>query len=88
PGTANYTKPVQGFYAIGECSCVSVHGPNRLGTNSLLDLVVFGKVAGEHIFDYVTKHHGDEYAPLHTNVLEQTLDRVRQLDELTSGENA
>jgi succinate dehydrogenase / fumarate reductase flavoprotein subunit len=54
-------KPVKGFYAIGECSCVSVHGANRLGTNSLLDLVVFGKAAGEHIIDYVTKHHGDEY---------------------------
>lgn len=36
PGTNNYTKPVKGFYAIGECSCVSVHGANRLGTNSLL----------------------------------------------------
>ena len=58
---------------------VSVHGANRLGTNSLLDLVVFGKAAGEHIIDYVTKHHGDEYAPLPTNVLEQTLARVRKL---------
>ncbi|HEE6561958.1 TPA: succinate dehydrogenase flavoprotein subunit [Acinetobacter baumannii] len=88
PGTDNYTKPVKGFYAIGECSCVSVHGANRLGTNSLLDLVVFGKAAGEHIIDYVTKHNGDEYAPLPTNVLEQTLARVRKLDESTSGENA
>lgn len=63
-GDRNFTKPVKGFYAIGECSCVSVHGANRLGTNSLLDLVVFGKAAGEHIIDYVTKHHGDEYQPL------------------------
>ena len=38
---------VPGFYAAGECACVSVHGANRLGTNSLLDLVVFGKAAGE-----------------------------------------
>jgi succinate dehydrogenase / fumarate reductase, flavoprotein subunit len=37
---------VEGFYAIGECACVSVHGANRLGTNSLLDLVVFGRRAG------------------------------------------
>lgn len=51
-------------------------------------MVVFGKAAGEHIIDYVTKHHGDEYAPLPTNVLEQTLARVRKLDESTSGENA
>ena len=40
---------VNGLYAVGECSCVSVHGANRLGTNSLLDLLVFGKAAGDHI---------------------------------------
>ncbi|MEZ2902523.1 MULTISPECIES: succinate dehydrogenase flavoprotein subunit [Acinetobacter] len=88
PGTDNYTQPVKGFYAIGECSCVSVHGANRLGTNSLLDLVVFGKAAGEHIIDYVTKHHGDEYVALPTTVLENTMKRVRHLDETTEGENA
>lgn len=44
---------VQGLYAAGECACVSVHGANRLGTNSLLDLVVFGRRAGQHIGDYV-----------------------------------
>ncbi len=37
-----------GLYAVGECACVSVHGANRLGTNSLVDLVVFGKHAGQH----------------------------------------
>ena len=40
---------VNGLYAVGECSCVSVHGANRLGTNSLLDLLVFGRAAGNHI---------------------------------------
>ncbi len=44
---------VEGLYAAGECACVSVHGANRLGTNSLLDLVVFGRRAGRHIGDYV-----------------------------------
>ncbi|MEJ2158435.1 MAG: succinate dehydrogenase flavoprotein subunit [Desulfobacteraceae bacterium] len=44
---------VEGLYAAGECACVSVHGANRLGTNSLLDLVVFGRRAGQHIGDYV-----------------------------------
>ena len=39
-------SPVQGFYAAGECACVSVHGANRLGGNSLLDAIVFGKIAG------------------------------------------
>ena len=40
---------------MGECSCVSVHGANRLGTNSLLDLVVFGRAAGNHIIDTALK---------------------------------
>ena len=40
---------VPGLYAAGECGCVSVHGANRLGTNSLLDLVVFGKCSGEQM---------------------------------------
>ncbi len=43
----------EGFYAAGECACVSVHGANRLGTNSLVDLIVFGRRAGQHIADYV-----------------------------------
>ncbi|TVR92418.1 MAG: succinate dehydrogenase flavoprotein subunit [Spirochaetaceae bacterium] len=43
----------EGLYAAGECACVSVHGANRLGTNSLVDLVVFGRRAGKHIAEYV-----------------------------------
>jgi len=43
----------EGLYAAGECACVSVHGANRLGTNSLLDLVVFGRRAGIHIGEYI-----------------------------------
>ena len=45
-------KVVEGLYASGECACVSVHGANRLGTNSLLDLIVFGKRAGLHMGKY------------------------------------
>ena len=45
-------KIVNGLYAVGECACVSVHGANRLGGNSLLDLVVFGRAAGEHIVSH------------------------------------
>lgn len=45
--------PVTGLYAAGETACVSVHGANRLGTNSLLDLIVFGRRAGKHIAEYV-----------------------------------
>ncbi len=47
---------VPGLYAAGECACVSVHGANRLGTNSLVDLIVFGKRAGLDIADYVSKN--------------------------------
>ena len=46
---------INGLYAVGECACVSVHGANRLGTNSLLDLVVFGRRAGRHMADYVNR---------------------------------
>jgi succinate dehydrogenase / fumarate reductase flavoprotein subunit len=44
--------PMPGFYAAGECACVSVHGANRLGTNSLVDLVVFGRRAGRHALEH------------------------------------
>ena len=52
---------IQGLYAAGECACVSVHGANRLGTNSLVDLVVFGRRAGQHIARYV---EGADMCPL------------------------
>jgi len=45
----NKDQVVEGLYAVGECACVSVHGANRLGGNSLLDLVVFGRAAGIHV---------------------------------------
>lgn len=44
--------PAPGFYAAGECACVSVHGANRLGTNSLNDILVFGRRAGRHLAEY------------------------------------
>ena len=47
---------VPGFYAAGECACVSVHGANRLGTNSLLDIVVFGRRGGLHMADHATRN--------------------------------
>jgi len=45
-------RPVPGLYAAGECACVSVHGANRLGTNSLLDIVVFGRRGGKHMSEF------------------------------------
>ncbi|MDQ3914308.1 MAG: succinate dehydrogenase flavoprotein subunit [Actinomycetota bacterium] len=47
---------VPGFYAAGECACVSVHGANRLGTNSLLDIVVFGRRGGVNMAEYASTH--------------------------------
>ena len=52
---------VKGLYAAGECACVSVHGSNRLGTNSLLDINVFGKRAGRYSVEYA---NGAEFSPL------------------------
>ena len=49
PEGNNHDSIVPALYAVGECACVSVHGANRLGTNSLLDLVVFGKSSGEQM---------------------------------------
>lgn len=48
----NKSEVVNGLYAVGECSCVSVHDANRLDTNSLLDLLVFGRAAGNHIVEF------------------------------------
>ena len=53
---------VNGLYAVGECACVSVHGANRLGTNSLLDLVVFGRAAGDFIVAQGLKAQGAQAA--------------------------
>jgi succinate dehydrogenase / fumarate reductase flavoprotein subunit len=82
----NKSEVVNGLYAVGECSCVSVHGANRLGTNSLLDLLVFGRAAGNHIveFNNKTKNH----KPLPSNAAEATLARLARLDNATSGEYA
>lgn len=52
---ADNTTVIEGLYAAGECACVSVHGSNRLGTNSLLDINVFGKRAGNHAADWANK---------------------------------
>jgi succinate dehydrogenase / fumarate reductase flavoprotein subunit len=77
---------VNGLYAIGECACVSVHGANRLGTNSLLDLVVFGRAAGNHIVGADRK--AGAHKPLPSNSGDATLARLARLDGSKSGENA
>jgi succinate dehydrogenase / fumarate reductase flavoprotein subunit len=86
PGNGSQNEIVNGLYAIGECSCVSVHGANRLGTNSLLDLLVFGRAAGNHIAAMDLKNR--EFKPLPANAGEKTLARIAALDDSTSGEYA
>ena len=81
-----HSAVVNGLYAVGECSCVSVHGANRLGTNSLLDLLVFGRAAGNHIVQYNDKLK--EHKPLPTNTADRSLERLNQLEGSTSGEYA
>jgi succinate dehydrogenase / fumarate reductase flavoprotein subunit len=76
---------VNGLYAVGECACVSVHGANRLGTNSLLDLLVFGRAAGLHIVEQVRK--AGSHRPLPADAGEVSLARIAKL-EAGSGEYA
>ncbi|MBS0596848.1 MAG: succinate dehydrogenase flavoprotein subunit [Proteobacteria bacterium] len=79
-------RVVNGLYAVGECSCVSVHGANRLGTNSLLDLLVFGRAAGNHIVEFASKTKA--HKPLPAHAADYTLERLNKLEAATSGEYA
>jgi succinate dehydrogenase / fumarate reductase flavoprotein subunit len=86
PKNGNPNSIVNGFYAVGECSCVSVHGANRLGTNSLLDLLVFGRAAGNHIVDSGLKKQ--IHKPLPADAADASLARLARLDSTTNGEYA
>jgi len=85
PKGGNSNAVVNGLYAIGECSCVSVHGANRLGTNSLLDIVVFGRAAGNHIISALKSEPKDN-KPLPGGAGDATAERVAALDARASGE--
>jgi succinate dehydrogenase / fumarate reductase flavoprotein subunit len=77
--------PVPGLYAAGETACVSVHGANRLGTNSLLDIVVFGRRGGVHAADYAKE---TDFAPVQDGAEADTADLLRGLLEGTGGDSA
>ena len=77
-------KAVNGLYAVGECACVSVHGANRLGSNSLLDLVVFGKAAGDKMVTEIAQNKA--HKPLPANAADATLARITRLEK-ANGEN-
>ncbi len=78
-------NPVPGLYAAGECSCISLHGANRLGCNSLLDLVVFGRRAGLHIMENLDRLSWVEPPPAPER---ETVDRIRQIKENRTGERS
>ncbi|MCQ9375022.1 succinate dehydrogenase flavoprotein subunit [Methyloversatilis sp. XJ19-13] len=84
PKNGNPSEPVPGFYAAGECACASVHGANRLGTNSLLDLLVFGKSSGESMVEYI-KAQPVAHKPLPVNAADYSLSRLNRLDTQTGG---
>ena len=86
PGNGNPNSIVSGLYAVGECACVSVHGANRLGTNSLLDLLVFGRAAGNHIVEFNQKNKAHKALP--ADAADRTLARLARLDGTTGGEYA
>ncbi len=75
---------VEGLYAIGEAACVSVHGANRLGGNSLLDLVVFGRAAGIHIEE--TMRQGVAFREASETDIERATARLARWDESATGE--
>jgi succinate dehydrogenase / fumarate reductase flavoprotein subunit len=84
PKNGNPNAVVNGLYAIGECACVSVHGANRLGTNSLLDLLVFGRAAGNHIVDSKLQDRSNK--PLPADATDVSLARLSHLEHSTGSE--
>ena len=85
PRDGNPNAVVPGFYAVGECACVSVHGANRLGTNSLLDLLVFGRSAGNFIVEQNLPRR--QHKPLPRQAGDAALARLARLDAAKSGES-
>jgi len=77
-------EPAPGLYAAGECACVSVHGANRLGGNSLLDLVVFGRAAGEHMQEYLRDNPFPR--PVPQAAVDRSLERLARWDKPTGSE--
>jgi succinate dehydrogenase / fumarate reductase flavoprotein subunit len=84
PGKRSQNEIVSGLYAAGECACASVHGANRLGTNSLLDLLVFGKSAGESAVEEL-QQSPKAHKELPADAFEQTLARLNRLNTQKDG---
>ena len=76
---------IPGLYAAGECACVSVHGANRLGGNSLLDIVVFGRAAGNDIIGFLQENR--YHRPMSQASVEQALARLARWDQKGKGDS-
>jgi len=83
---ANCETPLEGLYAAGECSCVSVHGSNRLGGNSMLDCVVFGKVAGREAAQFARSVKDTASSRLVESFLDREQNRIEALEKGSGNE--
>ena len=85
PKDGNSNAVVPGFYAAGEVGCASIHGANRLGTNSLTDLLVMGKSAGDSMIEFIKQNPNHKELP--ANAGQSSLDRLAKLENQSNGEN-
>ena len=85
PKNGNANTIVEGFYAAGECACASVHGANRLGTNSLTDLLVFGKASGDTMVKYLKAN--TQHRDLPADAGDMTMGRLEGLNTQKGGAN-
>ena len=85
PQSGNPEVVVTGFYGAGECACASVHGANRLGTNSLTDLLVFGKASGDTMIRFLKENPGHKDLP--KDAADRTSARLSRLDGQQNGES-
>lgn len=85
PKDGNPESVVPGFYAAGECACASVHGANRLGTNSLTDLLVFGKASGDSTIRFLKENPGHKDLP--KDAADMTMARLARLENQANGES-
>jgi succinate dehydrogenase / fumarate reductase flavoprotein subunit len=83
-GTDGKDVIIEGLFAVGEAACVSVHGANRLGGNSLIDLIVFGRAAGIHIEERLRQ--GLEQRTASETDIDAAMQRLQRLNESKSGE--
>ncbi len=85
PKDGNPNSVVPGFYAAGEVGCASIHGANRLGTNSLTDLLVMGKSAGDSMIEFIKQNPNHKELP--ANAGQASLDRLAKLENQKDGES-